>query len=431
MSLLEKARTQVDSAEVFTLSAESLDVSFAAGQIKSSQRKGTFGSALRVVKDGRMGFSSAVGIEDEDLLMRNALESAQFGDKVEFDFAPAAAPAEVVTSHESVPALTAAEMIEMGKKIVDALDAAESGMQINVYVGRQTSESSIATTNGAQMHAQDSGFGISASIERIEGNDILHLWHTGQSVRVEDFTDEIISKITEKLEISRNLVSMESGSMPVVFPPDAMLTLLLPLLQGINGKSLAQGSSPLEGKLGEKIFDSKFTLCDDPVLDLRPGSASFDGEGIPCRKLPLVEEGVLKNFVLDLRTGSQTGMKSTGSARRGLTSTPMPSTSNLVMNPGDTPIAEILGGIDSGLWVDSVLGLGMGNIMSGAFSNTLGLAFKIEKGRLVGRVKNVNIAGNIYELLTDICAISSETEWYSGRMSLPYLMLESLPVVSK
>jgi PmbA protein len=431
MDLLEKLKGEVDSAEVFTLSAESLDVSFTAGEIKSSQRKGTFGTALRVIKDGRIGFSSAVGIEDEEQLIKNALESAEFGDKVEFDFAGPAAHAEVQTYHDSVPALTTAEMIEMGNKVVQKLKAVEPGLQVNVHVGRYISESSLATTNGAQMSEKSSVFALSASIERIEGDDILLLGHSDQSCRVEDFTEEVPVRIIERLEIARNIIPLESGKMPAIFPPRAMITLLLPLMQGTNGKMLAQGSSPLEGKIGEKIFDEKFTLHDDPTLDMRPGSSAFDGEGIPCRRLPLVEKGVLKNFVLDLKTASQTGMKPTGSARRGLTSMPGPGTSNLVMEPGEMPLADMLSGVKSGLWVDTVLGIGMGNIISGAFSNTLGVAFKIENGKLVGRVKNVNIAGNIYELLKNIAALSKETEWFYGSLNLPYLMLDSLPVVAK
>ncbi len=431
MDLLEKVKNQVDSAEVFALSAESLDVSFTSGQIKSSQRKGTFGTALRIIKDGRIGFSSSIGDGNEDLLVKNALESAQFGDKVEFDFAPAAQAPKVETFHESVPALATAEMIEMGNRVVGALRKAEEGLEISVGVSRHLTEGSIETTNGARMTEKSSVFSLGASIERIEGNDILGLWHSGQSARVEDFTEEVPGKIVERLEISRNLTSVESGPMPVIFPPRAMLTLLIPLLQGVSGKSLAQGSSPLEGKVGEKIFDEKFTLFEDPTVALRPASTAFDGEGIPSGRFPLVERGILKNFLLDLKTASQTGMQSTGSARRGLTSMPSPGPSNLLMEPGETPLAEMLSGIGRGLWVDTVLGLGMGNIMSGAFSNTLGVAFKIEDGKLVGRAKNVNIAGNIYELLKNIAAISKETEWFYGRMSLPYLMLDSLPVVAK
>jgi PmbA protein len=430
MSLLEKVKSRVDSAEIYSVSSDSLDISFTAGQVKSSQRKDTSGTALRLIRDGRIGFSSAVGMEDEELLIKNALESAEFGDKVKFDFAGAAKAPEVKTYDESVAPLTTKEMIEMGKKVVERLLDTEPGLQVNVHVGRWISEESLSTTNGAQKQEKGSVFALSAGIERIDGDDILLLGHSDQSCKVEDFTETVSARIIERLETARNIVSLESKAMPVIFPPRAMITLLLPLMQGTNGKMLAQGSSPLEGKIGEKIFDEKFTLFDNPTLDLRPASSSFDAEGVPCRQLPLMEKGVLKNFVLDLKTASQTGMESTGSARRGLTSTPGPGTSNLVMEPGETPLADMLSGIESGLWVDTVLGLGMGNIISGAFSNTLGVAFKIENGRLTGRVKNVNIAGNIYELLKDIAAISREREWIYGSMNLPYLMLESLPVVA-
>ena len=431
MSLLEKVKSQVNSAELLTVSSESVDVSFTAGEIKASQRKGTFGFALRVIKDGRIGFSSAVGVEDEELLARNALESSEFGDEVKFDFAPAAEGPDVQTYHDSVPALTITEMVDMGKKVVDKLKKAEDGLQIDVRLGRQLSESKLETTNGASVSEKSSSFVMSAGIERIDGDDILFLGHGEVSVGVDDFTDVVTTKIIERLDISREVISLESGSMPVIFPPRAMMTLLLPLLQGINGKMLAQDSSPLDGKLGEKIFDDKFTLHDDPTIPMRPGSSAFDGEGIPCRRLALVEKGVLKSFVFDLKTASQTGNESTGSARRGLTSMPNPGTSNLILEPGDTALADMLAGVKEGLWVDTVLGLGMGNIISGAFSNTLGVAFKIENGKLTGRVKNVNIAGNIYELLKNIAAISKETEWVYGSMNLPHVMLDKLPVVAK
>jgi len=430
MSLLEKAKNQSDSAELLTVNSESLSVSFTAGEIKSSERKDTFGTALRVIKDGRIGFSSAIGIENEDLLLKNAIESAQFGDKVDFSFASPAEPAEVETYHESIRNLSIEKMIEMGRAVADKLKKAEEGLQIDVGLGRVVSNSALQTTNGLELKETESSFGIGAGIERIDGNDILMLYHSGQSVKVEDFTDEVTTKILERLEISRNLVAFEGGPMPVIFPPRAMMTLLLPLLQAINGKTLAQGSSPLEGKLEEKLFDEKFTLYDNPLVPLKPASSSFDGEGIPCRKMAIVEKGVLKNYVLDLKTASQTNMKSTGSARRGLTSTPSPGTSNLVMEPGNTSINDIISDIEKGLWVDTVLGLGMGNLLSGSFSNTLGVAFKIENGKLTGRVKNVSIAGNIYELLKNITAISKETEWL-GSLCMPYLMLESLPVVVK
>ena len=92
---------------------------------------------------------------------------------------------------------------------------------------------------------------------------------------------------------------------------------------------------------------------------------------------------------------------------------------------------DIIRGIDHGLLVENVLGMGQGNTISGAFSNPLSLAFKIEKGEIVGRVKDVSIAGNVYDLLPDVAAVSRETEWVYNRINMPYILLADMNVVAK
>ena len=81
--------------------------------------------------------------------------------------------------------------------------------------------------------------------------------------------------------------------------------------------------------------------------------------------------------------------------------------------------------------VEEVLGLGQGNVISGAFSNPLALAFKIEHGEIVGRVKDLSIAGNVYDLLKDVAAVSRETRWVYGSFCLPYLLLPEMNVIAK
>lgn len=94
-------------------------------------------------------------------------------------------------------------------------------------------------------------------------------------------------------------------------------------------------------------------------------------------------------------------------------------------------MAEMIAGIDEGLLVNDVMGLGQGNILSGAFSNPLSLAFKIEKGEIVGRVKDVSIAGNVYELLPEISAVSEEREWQYTFVNMPHILMPEINVVAK
>jgi PmbA protein len=214
------------------------------------------------------------------------------------------------------------------------------------------------------------------------------------------------------------------------------MVLMLPLMVALNGKNVYTGISPLTGKLGEQLFNQQITVIDDPSLPGKSGSSPYDGEGIPSRPNVLVESGVLKRFFYDLKTAAQMEAESTGNGSRDLFTAPQPSATNFVLSPGETPVEQLIAGIDHGLLVDTVIGLGQGNIYSGAFSNPVALAFKIERGEIVGRVKEVSLAGNIYELLPQVEALSSEAQWFIDDATgtsccLPYLLLPEVNVVAK
>jgi PmbA protein len=172
-------------------------------------------------------------------------------------------------------------------------------------------------------------------------------------------------------------------------------------------------------------------VVDDATLDGRFGSAPYDDEGVPHRRTALIEGGVLRSFIYDLKTAALSGVQSTGNGGRSLFAPPQPEPSNLIFASGQTPLAEMIASIQEGLIVEDVLGLGQGNIVSGAFSNPLALGFKIERGQIVGRVKDVSIAGNVYELLKNVAAVSRESEWVYASYRLPYLLLPEMNVVSK
>jgi len=205
----------------------------------------------------------------------------------------------------------------------------------------------------------------------------------------------------------------------------------LPLIHGLNGKNVYRGISPMAGQEGERIFDEKLTVVDDPTLDGRPGSSSHDDEGVPRRRNVLVDEGRLTGFIYDLKTAALASAEPTGNGERGLFSPPSPSFSNMVVANGETSVDDIIAGMDKGLLIETPLGLGQGNVISGAFSNNLSLAFKIESGEIVGRVKDVSVAGNVYQDLARIEALSLESEWVYGGIRLPYILLTQLNVVTR
>ncbi|MBU4349801.1 TldD/PmbA family protein, partial [bacterium] len=170
----------------------------------------------------------------------------------------------------------------------------------------------------------------------------------------------------------------------------------------------------------------------DGTIDFAAGSAPFDDEGVEMKRIPLVKKGKIKNFYYDLQTAGMAGVESTGNGlRAGLQSEPVPGISNLVMGEGKVSLKEMIKDIKEGIIIDQVLGLGQGNIISGAFSNNVQLGYKIEKGKIVGRVKDVMIAGNAIEELKNIAALGDKAKWMEGKYKFPHIYLKSLSVSAK
>jgi len=269
------------------------------------------------------------------------------------------------------------------------------------------------------------------SVEKVRPDDVLLVYRYFSSAEWSEGYRKSAQGLAEQLRLAGTVTSLRSGRVPVLFSPSGGVVLSLPLMLGLNGKDAYRGTSPIAGKVGQQLLDDKLTLVDDPTLDGRPGSGSHDDEAVARRRTALIDRGVLRGFLYDLKTAAQAKVEPTGNGERGLFAPPSPSFSNLVVESGETPLGQILSGLDEALLVENALGLGQGNVISGAFSNSLSLAFKIEKGEIVGRVKDVSIAGNVYEDLKRIEALSQESEWVYGGMRLPYILLGGLNVVAK
>ncbi|MFN3467957.1 MAG: metallopeptidase TldD-related protein, partial [Candidatus Brocadiales bacterium] len=237
-------------------------------------------------------------------------------------------------------------------------------------------------------------------------------------------------KALGKLRLAEKEVKINSGLLPVIFTPKAVGLLLAPLEMGCNGKLVQKGASPLIGRLGEKIADERLTIYDDPTIDFAPGSYPLDGEGVQSQRTPLLERGVLKNYLFDLQTAGIMSARSTGNGIRGFASQPAPACSNIIVVPGDMKLEDMIKDIKYGILVDQVLGGGQSNTLAGEFSVNIDLGFLIEKGELIGRVKDCMIAGNVFEAFNKLAAIGSQPEWY-GDNYIPVLYFSGLSVVGK
>jgi PmbA protein len=197
-----------------------------------------------------------------------------------------------------------------------------------------------------------------------------------------------------------------------------------------NGKIVLEGASPIGNRLGQPVFDPKLWLWDDPTIAYRPNSRPCDDEGIPSQRTPLIEQGVVASFLYDLQTAALAHTRSTGNGSRngGL---PTPSPTTLVIAPGKTTFDEMVSDIKEGLIIEQLMGAEQGNILGGDFSGNVLLGYKVESGKIVGRVKDTMVSGNIYQVLKEVTAIGSEAKWVGGFILTPHIYCPRLSVASK
>jgi PmbA protein len=287
-------------------------------------------------------------------------------------------------------------------------------------------ESQFANSAGAAYAETSTNLVAGAGGQLVRGTDILFAGHyVVQKNRALD-PEDIAEKAIEYFRLAETIAPIATGEYPIIFTPDGLAALLLPLGLGLDGKNVLLGASPLKGRIGEQIADPRFSLVDDPLMAFGARSSAFDEDGVPRRPLALIENGVLRNFIYDLDTAGRAKTAPTGhGANRRAT--------NLAIAAGDTSFAEMLKGVKEGLLVNDYLGLGQGNPINGEFAANVFLGYKIENGAIVGRVKDVMLSGNAYAALKDITAISAERQWAHNWFTClaPYIQVGGLSVSAK
>lgn len=195
---------------------------------------------------------------------------------------------------------------------------------------------------------------------------------------------------------------------PVVFDPDAGRSILDLFSGCIMGSSIWRRSSYLIDREGTAVASPLVSLVDDPLIPKAPGSRPFDGEGLLARRNTVVAGGVLQTYLMDSYSARKLGKSSTANASRGSSGGVGASTTNFILQPGNTTPEALLQGTESGLYVTEMMGFGF-NPVTGDFSRGAS-GFWIEKGELAFPVSEVTISLNLDELLKRIDAVADDLD---------------------
>lgn len=220
---------------------------------------------------------------------------------------------------------------------------------------------------------------------------------------------------------------VSTRKVPVAFDRRVAGSLVSHLASAANGASVARKTSFLRDKMGQRIFADGIAIIDDPLRKRGLRSHPFDGEGVACKRLALVEDGVLRSWLLDCASARELNLATTGHASRGVSSVPSPSPTNLHMAAGRVTPEDLIADIKDGLYVTDLIGMGV-NMVNGDYSRGAS-GFWIENGKRAYPVSEVTIAGNLIDLFRALTP-ANDLEFRFGT-NAPTLRLEGLTVAGQ
>lgn len=218
---------------------------------------------------------------------------------------------------------------------------------------------------------------------------------------------------------------VKTQQVPVILDPLVANSILEHIFEGVNGDSVYRGASFLAGKLGQKIASEKVNVIDDGTMVGGFGTSPFDGEGVPTRRTVVIENGVLKSYLLNTYTAKKLGLQTTGNASRGLAGTPGIGPGNYFLQPGERTPQQVIGDVKEGLYVTEFLGMGV-NLVTGDYSRGAS-GLWISGGELTYPVEEITVAGNLKDMFLNVSEIATDLE-FRGTVASPTIRIDGLTV---
>ncbi len=267
-------------------------------------------------------------------------------------------------------------------------------------------------------------------IAQIEGSAMQRdYWYSVAMTLKKLESPEEVGKIAAQRTLRRIWArKVKTAKVPIVFEHTVAGALVGHIFEAVNGDSIYRGASFLTGKLNEKIAGDNINVVDDGTMRGGFGTSPFDSEGVPSRKTVVVENGVLKSYLLNTYTAKKLRLQTTGNASRGLAGTPGIGPGNFFLQPGTKSLQEIIADIKEGLFVTEFLGFGV-NLVTGDFSRGAS-GLWIRDGELTFPVEEITVAGNLKEMLLNVSEIGNDLQFRSAIAS-PTIRIDGMTVAGE
>jgi PmbA protein len=429
-------------AEAVVREGDEFSVNVRMGQVETLKESGSRAMGLRVFLGKRSASASTSDLTADGIrrLVQGALALAKVTEEDAFAGLPekdefGSVGDDLHLYFDDVYSLAGPERIEWARRAEAAAMAADAritnsdGGSFDAATGRKV----LANSRGFLGSYRSSYAGVSTVPIAVDANGHMQRdgwWSSARRLSDLESPEAVGAEAARRTLRRLGARRLATQKAPIVFAPEVARTLIGSIFDAASGDAIWRHASFLAGKLGEKIAADNVTIVDDNIMLLPTGAGGFgtspfDGEGLPSRRTVVVEQGVLRNYMLNTYSARKLDMKSTHNASRGLAGAPGIGCGNLYIEPGTSTAEEIIGGVQAGFYVTSLMGPGT-NIVTGDYSRGAA-GLWIENGHLTHAVEEVTIAGNLAEMFSHVTAIGNDLV-FRGSIASPTLRIDGMTI---
>ena len=441
--VVDKARKQgADVAETVVSEGTHLSTKVRLGEAELVEEAGSRALGVRVMIGQQVAVSYTSDLTEAgiDRFVEDAIELARLSQPDEHAGPPDAAMLSKAEEHvdldlfdESIRGIDAATALGRAKAAEGAalgyderITNSEGGTFTRVDGARAlvTSGGFAAATRGTYASLSVHPVADDADGKKRSG----HYWTARRQLAGLLGDEEVGQEAARRTLAKLGARKVETQQYAVVFDPDVGRSILGLLAGCINGSAIWRRSSYLLEREGERVASDLVTVVDDPLIQGAPGSRPFDGEGLLSRRNVIVEEGILRTYIMDTYAARKLGKESTANASRGSSGGVGPSVTNFILQPGEMTPEELVASTSSGLYVTEMMGFGF-NAVTGDFSRGAA-GFWIENGEKTYPVSEVTISLNLDEMLKSIDAVANDLD-HRTSVAAPTFRVRSMTLAGK
>jgi PmbA protein len=423
-------------AECTISEGEEFTASVRMRSLETLKDAGSRGAGLRVLIGKQVGssYTSDLSAEGMRKLVESALEIAAISTEDPHAGLPDASELGSLSTDLRLYSEDI-NSIDTSYRIAQALEAEEAALSADPRI-TNSEGASFESYTGERLFANSRGFlgsyrqsscSLSATPVAREGESMERdFWYSSaRSHATLDSPAAIGRKAAERTVRRLGARKVSTQKVPVVFDAMTARSLLSEIFEAVEGTAVYQKASFLAGKLGERVAAESVTVIDDATIPGLFGTSPFDDEGVPTRRTVVIDHGVLRSYLLNTYTARKLGMRTTGSAARGITGNASVGHGNLYLEKGEKSPEEIIRGIGKGLYITELIGSAV-NIVTGDYSR--GAAGQwIENGEFAYPVSEITIASNLLQMFMDIESIGSDLE-FRGSVASPTVKIREMTV---